>query len=803
MVKRLSLFLILFLTSFVCAQTKLFVSEKSGQAIEGAQIFCGSNSLGVTNSRGEVELPSLCKRIIIHHPGYYSEEIVPNQTRVELTAVELKEKLIDVVQISDQSDPRALEILRESERRFKQNSPQSLDSYSFKVYEKLSFDFPLDSISHYKNHLELQEKQNQRRDFSFQTKRQQKDSIRKQKIKSFLAQSKGFLWERVLERKFDAHYGEKTIVIDSKISGLKEPNYPLLALGLDLEKMPEILKRENSSLYRFYLSDTLNWEGRETFVIQYVQRENHRPENRRKFSGRLLIDQKTYALRQIESRDRDDPNGWIHQDWELLEGKWFPKSRVRYSRALSFNISNDELENDSLKVGYYGLHETHYFEHRASIALDKKEMKGYELEINSYGGEQLSNYRIRPLTQRETLSYARIDSLSTEKSLEEKANFLSTLTRGRIRWGKIDFLPSRMFQLNQYEWLRLGVGVKLNEKVHPYISPDAFLAYGFRDKAFKYGVGVDIRTSLSWHSVFRMEYYNDALVGGHFSENLWNGRMKLMNSGANLANKNFISTKGFAMSYERDLGRDFTMRLLMKKEQNEALFDYKFKGLDTPFNETAALVSLKYAPYTEALMAPYGQYTYKTGYPEIYLNYEKGLSILKGESEYDRLDLLLSHQFKNKFGRTGVRLHGGKLWGEVPVWHNFQMMGLSKQDARLKFELTSYLGLATLPGGKYYNDEFFGYYFTHQIPWYFKSFGKHTSSFEVLYRGAIGTMENPGLHDFEFEPMKKLYQEVGIEWNNFLSSRFNLGFFYRVGHYRTASFSENFAIQLKLRLLGF
>jgi hypothetical protein len=73
----------------------------------------------------------------------------------------------------------------------------------------------------------------------------------------------------------------------------------------------------------------------------------------------------------------------------------------------------------------------------------------------------------------------------------------------------------------------------------------------------------------------------------------------------------------------------------------------------------------------------------------------------------------------------------------------------------------------------------------------------------MVYRGITGDMKNTAIHDFEFEKLNNFYQEIGLEANNFLGSPFNLGFFYRVGHYATPAFKENFAIQLKLNFLGF
>ncbi len=65
-------------------------------------------------------------------------------------------------------------------------------------------------------------------------------------------------------------------------------------------------------------------------------------------------------------------------------------------------------------------------------------------------------------------------------------------------------------------------------------------------------------------------------------------------------------------------------------------------------------------------------------------------------------------------------------------------------------------------------------------------------------------MKNPEYHVVEnFSPLNHLYLEIGFEYNNFLSSRFNLAFFYRVGYYATSNFKDNFGVQLKLKLLEF
>lgn len=54
---------------------------------------------------------------------------------------------IETVVLENNSDPQALEILRKADLLYRFNSPKSLDSYSYKAYEKVSLDIDQDSIS--------------------------------------------------------------------------------------------------------------------------------------------------------------------------------------------------------------------------------------------------------------------------------------------------------------------------------------------------------------------------------------------------------------------------------------------------------------------------------------------------------------------------------------------------------------------------------------------------------------------------------------------------------------------------------
>ncbi len=375
--------------------------------------------------------------------------------------------------------------------------------------------------------------------------------------------------------------------------------------------------------------------------------------------------------------------------------------------------------------------------------------------------------------------------------------------QGRLRTGKVDFDIAKIGIYKQYEGIRLGGAAKLNEKFNRYISPDAYFSYGFKDHTWKFGAGIDIKTTLRKNSFFRAEYYNDVIAAGRFSEQLWNFKMKLMNAAVDVQNDQFYKYEGFKIAYKTDLTNELTVNISAKKDQETAKFDYNFKNLGSQFDNFATQITLKYSPRSKNIMTPTGKFTYAQNFPGFYFNYEQGLQSFGGDLKYSRFDALAVYNFKTRLGVTGLRAYAGLTTGETPIWHNFVMNGLSDKKNSLNYNLTSYLGFATMEGRKYYSDQFFAYYFTHRIPSYFRTFGKQTSSFDLIYRGITGDMKNPEYHDFEFQQLNHLYQEIGLENNNFLGSPFNLGFFYRIGHYKTNQFKENFAIQLKLNILGF
>lgn len=808
------LFLFSFLTfSFLLSQNKIVVRQaENNLPITNAKISCNKVLLGKTDQNGVLNFKTKCKTVEVSASGFFEEEaVVEKAMEISLVKADAKTQNIQTIILEDKSDPKALAILKKVNNNYKKNSPNSLDSYSYKSYEKIAMDLDEDSIRDYNSFLEKRLDSIGKLPQRSMKDEEKKDSLEAVNVMKLMNESKLFLWERASEILYSKKYGEKINILDNRVSGLNQPIYEMMTLRSNRNQIPREIREENRSLYRYFLTDSIEIEGRKNYVIKFRQVDRKQQINKRKFNGYLYVDAETYGLKKLESNSKKKNEGSIVSIWKPIDNKWFLVKENMKIKTGSTNFGNkyeknekgEKIENKYRKqFGNYVYLKADYFDIKSPIQENAKDFRGYSMDVKNSDGTLIDQFRTDSLSIREKMTYVKIDSVGEKYKLDKKLNAFTGLISGKLRTGIVDFDLSRIVAYNKYEHLRLGAAMKLNERFNRYISPDIYFAYGFGDRNWKYGLGVDVRTTLRKNSFFRVEYFDDVLPAGKFNDNLWNFKMKVMNTGVALNNSLYYRFKGFRLSYENDITNGITLKIAAKKTEEETVFDYSYVSLGNQFDLFTTSITLKYSPNSQNIMTPKGKYTYNQALPELYLNYEQGLKSFGGDFNFSRFDALFVHQFKTKLGVTGLRFYGGLVNGDSPIWYNYTMNGLASGRGGLNFNLTSYLGFATMEGGKYYNDRFVGTYFTHRIPWYFKS-GKNVSSFDVVYRTTIGNLHHPEYHQFEFKKIDRLYNEIGLEWNSFLSTSFNLGFFYRVGYYNTPKFIDNFALQLKLKLLGF
>lgn len=809
----------LFFTVLFFGQSQLKVLSKTDRKpIHNAAVYCEDELLGKTDLNGSISFKTKCKKIEILADNF-QDVTADVKKSMEVSMQSLSEKMgnIDKIIIQDKSDPRALRILDELNKRAKENSPKSLDSYTFKSYTKFSIDVDKDSVDIYKNFLAVRKDSLSKVDKKDvkQTKKDKKDSLTAEDFIQASAEGQMFLWEKAAQYKYSKSYGEKTNIIDNRMSGFKNPIYEALAINIsNLDRIPRQLRPENRKLFNFYLSDTLQIDGRKTYVIKFKEITDKKKQNPRKFNGKIYVDSETYALKKFESASKKRNEGEIVSVWRPIGGKWF----LDYEdmRVKMGDQSFDTSKKDSLKPGQkekynqktfgnYLYVKNRFFGFELNKEQKASDFKGYSLEVKNSDGSLLDQYRTDSLTARENATYTKIDSFVQKYDFEKKLNTLTQLVRGNLRYKIIDFDLMKFFSYDQYQGVRLGAGIKLNEKFNKTFSPDGYFGYGFKDHRWKYGLGLDVKLSDKRTSVFRIEYMDDVFAAGRFSNAMWDVMMKIPDMNLDLHNSTFYKNQKWGASFLYDLSNSVSVKVALNKEKQQALFDYRYKDLGNAFDNTSATLSLKFSPNDKNIMTPSGKYTYEKGYPQVFVNYEKGFRTLGGELDYQRLDALIIHQFRSKLGYTNIKLFGGISSGDAPIWKNFEIAGqrdLTADKWTSVISTPSNLGFATMPAGMFFADKFAVFKVSQYLPFRFKTLGKRYSNIELEYQAAIGNMKNREDHQFQFQVLDHYYQEAGIMWNRFLGSRYSVGFSYRLGYYQTPQFKDNFGIKVKLNLLN-
>ncbi|HCN48646.1 MAG TPA: hypothetical protein DIT10_06065 [Chryseobacterium sp.] len=815
---RLLFPLFLFFTGLFFGQTQLRVLNKSNkQPIPNAGVYCDDNLLGKTNQEGILSFKTKCKKIEIL-ANNFGDVVADIKGSMEVSMQPLSEKRenIERIIITDKSDPRALKILDEVNRKAKENSPKSLDSYNFKSYTKFSIDVDQDSIDTFKNFLAVRKdslSKVDKRNFK-QKESEKKDSLINEDFLNASQESQMFLWEKATEYKYSRKYGEKTNIINNRMSGFKNPIYEALAINIsNLDKTPRQLRPENRKLFHFYLSDTLQIDGRKTYVIKFKEITDKKKQNPRKFNGKIYIDAESFALKKFESVNKKQNEGNIVSVWKPINNKWFlDYEDIKLKMGdQTFNTSKkdslkpgEKIKYNKKRFGNYLYVKNRFFDFELNEAQKASEFKGYSLEMKNPDGSLMQKYRTDSLTSRESATYTKIDSFVEKHDFEKKLSFLTQLMRGNLRYKMIDFDLTKFISYDKYQGIRLGAGIKLNEKFNKTFSPDGYFGYGFKDHHWKYGVGLDIKLSDKRTSVFRIDYVDDVFAAGRFNNTMWDAMMRFSDINLDLHNGNFYKNQKWGASFLYDISNSLSMKVALNKEKQEALFDYQYKNSGNRFDNTSATLSLKFSPNDKNIMTPSGKYTYEKGFPQVFMNYEQGFKTLGGDLDYQRLDLLLIHQFRSKLGYTNVKFFGGISSGTAPIWKNFEIAGQTDNNAdkwSSKISTPTNLGFATMPAGTFFTDKFVAFHVSQYLPFRFKTFGDRYSNIEIEYQSAIGDFKNRGDHQFNFQVLDHYYQEVGLIWNRFLGRSFGVGFSYRLGYYQTSQFKDNFGVQFRLNVL--
>ncbi|MFM7726341.1 MAG: DUF5686 family protein, partial [Flavobacteriales bacterium] len=620
-----------------------------------------------------------------------------------------------------------------------------------------------------------------------------------------------FLMESITERKYyPPNHSEETIIAN-RVSGLK--NTELFMLGTQLQSFsfygetvellgiqylsplsPNALKK-----YYFELQDTTYLGKDSIYTISFRPRTN---KNFPSISGRLYISTNGYAIQQVhaEPHQTGKTHIKIQQQYSLLNDTlWFPAQ-----------LNSTIFLDSTLTVGPFPM----MIEGRFSIknvqlnpVLRAAEFTPVTLQMLPNAGnapETLWNtYRDLPLNQKEARTYTFIDSVGKEVHLDERMKGIEALTTGELNLGYLNFELKHLLAFNNYEGLRLGAGLRTNHRLSEKFNLGGYVAYGFKDRATKYGGDALIHLYRKRNAWLKMEYKNDVMeMGG-------NG-IQVANAGQFLTQKLyrlFVSRMDRREMLQASInGRivgNLTCTGFINSQYIQTYTNYIFKQsmlesvslIDSNFRiaETGAL--LRFAPGERLARTPTREIRLGGRFPVFHLQITKGLNNwFNGNYAYTRYDFRIDKTFNllssGKLSITGL---AGMCNDNIPLSLLYNSEGTYD-----RFTIVAPGSFQTMRTNEFMHARFGAMHVRHTFRAFNLMKGKFKPQLVLAHSMLWGDFSNEKNHSFPSLQAEKGYFESGVQLDNLLVSNISgigLGVYYRYGTYALPTTKENLAIK--------
>jgi hypothetical protein len=686
------LFFLFAITSTVFAQTKVsgVVVDKSNHPVSFANIvFKNSNEGVVSNEDGifYLESPKKYQTIVITSVGFSDREIeleksIHYNLKIQLKEVEsLKEVLVYRGKTSKKNNP-ALEILRKIWEKRRKNGLHLFAQYQMEKYEKIEFD--LNSI----DSAYMKSKLFKGMEFIF-------DQVDTSKVTG-----KTYLPIFINEALSDVYGDNKLKKVKEKTKANKTSgfngNQQILSFVNDLysdfdvydnhltffdKSFTSPLSTTGIDVYNYILRDSSFVDNKWCYnIIFYPRRKNELT-----FKGDFWVSDTTFAIKNINMAAAKSANiNWvkdiyIEQEFEVMNDSVFLLTK-------DYMMTDFALNKKEKSKGVYGKRTTFYRDHKFNNEKPEKfykdEVNYLDKEIYHKSEEYWDENRFENLTKDEKGVYKMLDTLQTVKKFQKIYSLVEILDSGYINYGNLDFGPIyAVVGQNVVEGLRLRTGVRT------YFGPNdpwrlqSYIAYGFKDDKFKYGltgkwmvenkkriiISAGNRRDIeqigaaltSTNDVLGRNYASSGLLTFGSNEKLTNVNLsniqveiepvKNLTFGTGVSYRTLISaTPAFSLDYYTDLSQT-TIKSQVKQSEVNVQVEY------TPNRKTIAYgVERDYAdsPFTSFFV------TYSQGF--------KGL--LSSDFNYKKLQLYYKQPIIiGPLGRSNITVEMGKTFGYIPL----------------------------------------------------------------------------------------------------------------------------------------
>jgi len=697
MKKKLLILFLFFGMSFLFAQTKVsgYVYDEANEPVAFANVlFKGSTEGTITNEDGRFYLESdnTWNTVIVSFLGYELKEIkLDKKVNYDLKFI-LKEEaaaLNEVVIVAGKQSKKASEnpaigILNKIWERKRQNGLRQFKQYKYDKYEKVEFDL---------------------------------NTIDSSLIKSKLFRGMEFVFEEVdtsnitgktylpifINEAVSEVYGDNLLKEEKEeLKGNKNSGFSNNQIIIDFiddlyadfdiydnylkffdKSFVSPLSRTGVQTYNYVLSDSAFIDNKWCYNIIYYPRRK----NELTFKGDFWVNDSTYAIKDINLQASKSANiNWvkeiyIEQEFDVLNDSVFLIKR-------DYMLSDFALNKKEKSRGVYGKRTTLYDNY---IFDEAKDEKFYEEEVYNYNEDAYNrddkfweDNRMESLNKDEKGVYKMLDTLKTVKKFKRLYNIGSILASGYIEVPSLNLDIGPVFSIlgfNEVEGTRIRGGGRTYFGPNDLWRVEGFLAYGFKDDKFKYGISgkwlIDKRRRIiisggnrrdveqiganltASTDVLGRSLASSAVVGTSTNDKLTNINLTTLALEIEPSKNLVIRTSG---TYKTLESASPTFSLDYNDLESST-------GISSEVKQFEAAVSLSYFPKRKMTGFGVERRTANDGFASLFAQVTKGdKNLFNSDFNYTKVQFSYIQPWQvGGFGRLTTTIEAGKTFGEVPL----------------------------------------------------------------------------------------------------------------------------------------
>lgn len=679
----------------VKAQTKVggYVFDANNDPVAFANvIFKGSSEGTITDENGRfyIESDQTWETIIVSFIGYETIDL-PLVKRVNLdlklilneSAAQLDEVVLVTGKQSKKNNP-AINILRKIWANKRENGLKRFKQYEYDKYEKVEFDInTIDSAL-------IKSKLFRGMEFVFN----QVDTSRvtgKTYLPMFINEAASRVYgdntinkeKEVLKGNKNSGFNDNQVIIDFVDDLYSDYNVYDNYLKFFDKSFVSPLSRTGIQTYNYVLSDSTFIDNKWCYNIIYYPRRK----NELTFKGDFWVADTTFAIKEINLQASKSANiNWvkeiyIEQEFEVLNDSLFLVKR-------DYMMSDFAFSKKEKSRGVYGKRTTLYNNYQFDVPKDKKfydeEVYYYDKDVYDRDDSFWDENRLEKLNKDEVGVYKMLDTLKTVTKFKRLYNLGSILSSGYIEFNTLplDYGPIfSTFGFNDVEGLRLRTGGRTYFGRNDIWRLEGFLAYGFRDDKFKYGI------SGKW----LLDKKNRLIISGGNRRDVEQIGASLTTStdvlGRSLASSSVVGTgtndkltsinlTSFAV--EMEPWRNFILRLganyrTLESASDTFSLDYfddeSPSGIASEVKQFETTLSMSYFPGRKMTGFGVERHDANDDYSRLFAQVSFGdKSVFNGDFDYTKVQLSYLQPWQiGGFGRLYSTVEVGKTYGEVPL----------------------------------------------------------------------------------------------------------------------------------------